>query len=108
MSIEDVEKIDAIGLELSSGSVVLTILDSSDWSDEKLHALYLQRKLNAYFGFVESGQVVEVFPESQNRSVRIDILSRHEYSSLGIWLLEKARTVAESLGIEIRYAVSPG
>lgn len=41
MSIEDVEKIDAIGLEAASGVVVLTIIDSSDWSDEKLHALNL-------------------------------------------------------------------
>jgi hypothetical protein len=34
------------------------------WSDEWQHLLALQAKLNAYFDFVQSGQIFEVRPEA--------------------------------------------
>ena len=51
MGLENVSVVDAIGTEPASDCVVLSIIDSWDWSDKHEHLLALQNKLNSYFGF---------------------------------------------------------
>jgi hypothetical protein len=53
MGLENVSVVDAVGTEPTSGCVVLSIIDSWDWSDEHSHLLALRDKLNSYSGFVE-------------------------------------------------------
>ena len=62
MAIDQPETIDAAGSNRETGEHVLTIVDSWDWSDEPSHLAAFQAKLNPYFGFVESGQIVELAP----------------------------------------------
>jgi uncharacterized protein DUF6572 len=103
MSLDNAEVVDAAGTERDSGTVVLTIFDAWDWDDQRRHLMALQAKLNAYFGFVESGQIYEAYPAAVGRALRIDILSRYPMPDAALTLLEKAATVASQLGITIAH-----
>ena len=103
MSLDNLEVIDAVGTERDSGTVVLSLFDAWDWDDERAHLTALQAKLNAYFGFVESGQIHEAYPAAAGKVLRIDIVSRYPMPDTALTLLEKAKTVATQLNITITH-----
>ena len=61
--------IDVIGIDRQTGQVVLTISDHLDWSDSIAHQKILQEKLNRYLAFVESGEIMESYPDAKDRAV---------------------------------------
>lgn len=107
MAIDNPNTIDAIGVEKATNSVVLTIADSWDWENEQSHLEALQAKLNAYLNFIESGEIWESYPDSANRSVRIDVVSRFPLSTKGRDLVEHASRVGAELHVEIRHRHHP-
>ncbi|WP_306667724.1 DUF6572 domain-containing protein [Massilia sp. CCM 8734] len=107
MGLENPSVVDAVGTETVSGSVVLSILDSWDWTDERDHLLVLQSKLNAYFGFVESGQMYEAYPAAQGKSLRIDIISRYPLPTAAVQFLTDAKVMAEGLAVSLRWNAFP-
>jgi hypothetical protein len=105
MSLDNIEMVDAVGTENSTNTVVLSIMDSWDWEDQQKHLAALQDKLNAYFGFVESGQIYEAYPEATGKSLRIDIISRYPMPEAGHGVLAKASDVASKLNMSITQRV---
>jgi hypothetical protein len=103
MSLDNLEVVDTVGTERDSGAIVLTIFDAWDWSDEREHLLALQAKLNAYFGFVESGQVYVDYPAAAGKALRIDIVTRYPVPDTALGFLEKAAIVASQLNITITH-----
>ena len=103
MGLENVSVVDAVGTEPASGCVVLSIIDSWDWSDEHGHLLALQGKLNSYFGFVESGQIYEAYPAAEGTSLRIDLISRYSLPGSALGFLNNAKDIAEELAISLRW-----
>ncbi len=101
MSLDNVEVVDAVGTEMDSGTIVLSILDSWDWEDPRAHLGALQSKLNAYFQFVESGQIYESYPEAVGQALRIDIVSRYPIPDTGLAFLEKIVEVASELDLTV-------
>jgi hypothetical protein len=101
VSLDNLEVIDAVGTERDSGTVVLSLFDAWDWDDERAHLTALQAKLNAYFGFVESGQIYEAYPAAAGKVLRIDIVSRYPMPDAAVTLLERAARVASQLNITI-------
>jgi hypothetical protein len=97
--------IDAAGVEKSTGDIVLSIIDSWPWDEEDEHLLALQDKLNAYFEFVQSGQIWESYPEARSRHVVIELISRFAPPKRAHVLLEKAAEVSATLGIGIRNSI---
>jgi hypothetical protein len=67
MSLDQPNKVDAIGLEKGTDQTVLTIADSWDWTDEPKHLIALQAKLNSYLEFIESGQVWDEYPTAKGK-----------------------------------------
>ena len=59
MPIDDLSVVDAISLD-PHGVVNLTIFDARDWVDEGRHLLAIQEKINTYFNFIQSGQLLEL------------------------------------------------
>lgn len=102
MSLENTFTIDAAGVEDQSGIAVLTIADSWDWNDVQSHLLALQDKLNAYFHFIESGQIWESYPAAKGRKISIDIISRFPVPTAMKEFLEKAEQAATELDVIIR------
>ena len=101
MSLDKVNEVDAVGIETDSDRVVLTIVDSWDWNDEMAHLLALQAKLNAYFDFISSGQLLEAYPKALRRRPCIDVIGKHPSPASATAFLDKAKTVASRLGIDI-------
>jgi hypothetical protein len=107
LSIEDTNKVDAIGLEVASGKVILTITDHLDWEDEHKHFLALQDKVNAYIRFVESGELLATYPKATDRRPVIDVVTRFELPQSALLFLDRIRPVLRSAGIELRTRVMP-
>src|SRR5215469_3883139 len=106
MSLENPNTVDAIGIEKDTGRAILTIVDSWDWADKKRHLLALQEKLNAYFNFVESGEIYESYPKAAGRKIIIDIIGRFPVPKEGLSFLEKSNEARADLGIKVRYVPS--
>lgn len=102
MALEDVHVIDAVGTDAATGVVVLTLVDAWDWTDEVAHVAALQAKLNAYFEFVESGQLEENYPEARDRPRRLEIVTRHPVAAAGRRLLDQAAVISlDGLRMEV-------
>ena len=110
MSVEQVDVIDFIGVESSSGKLVLTISDHLDWDQEGEHLLTLQEKLNTYIAFMESGQILKAYPNAAGRSVTIDVAMRTPPPPSGMTssFFEKVRTLLEGMDLELRTMVIAG
>lgn len=105
MSLDNLEVVDAVGTEIESSVVVLTIVDSWDWQDQRTHLTALQAKLNTYFGFVESGQIYASYPDAREKALRIDIVSKFAPPEMALKFLEKASAVAARLNLTIAQRV---
>jgi hypothetical protein len=103
MSLDQSTTVDAIGIEDETGSAVLTIADSWDWTDEQRHLLALQDKLNSYFEFIETGQIWEVYPAARGRQLAIDVVSRFPATRAASEFMEKAALVAAQLDVVLRH-----
>src|SRR5262249_12445616 len=108
MSLEQTEVIDAVGIEKATGFVVLTITDAWDWNDERSHLLALQAKMNAYFKFVESGQIWESYPKAVGRQVVIDVVVKFPLPQIAIDFLKRASDACADLGLKVRHRHYPG
>ena len=83
MSVEQIDRVDLIGVELDSGDVVLTISDHLDWKEsDESHLLLLQEKINTYLSFVESGEILESYPSAEDRNVIISVVGKYPLSAL--------------------------
>ena len=102
MALEDVNVIDAVGTDAATDVVVLTLIDAWDWTDERAHLAALQAKLNAYFEFVEGGQLDDSYPEARDRPRRLEIITKHPMAAAGRRLLEQAEIISlDGLGMGI-------
>jgi len=102
MALENVHVVDAVGTDTITGVVVLTLVDAWDWRDERTHLAALQAKLNAYFEFVESGQLEENYPEARDRPRRLEVVTKHPVAAAGQRLLDQAAIVSlDGLKMEV-------
>jgi hypothetical protein len=108
MSLDRIDVVDAVGTDKKSGAVVLNILDSWDWDDEEGHLIALQDKINAYLGFVDSGQLYEDYPTAAGKTLRIDIITRFPMPDAALAFLKEAAAVVSQLSISITHRVFPG
>lgn len=108
MSLDVANEVDAVGLETETDVVVLSIVDSWNWEDEQAHLRALQDKFNAYFAFVESGEIYGAYPNAATKTLRIDVICRYQPPAAAIAFLEKASAVASQLGLTIRHRLHPG
>jgi hypothetical protein len=105
MSLDEADVIDAIGTEKDGSAVALTIFDGWDWSDEQQHLFALQAKLNAYFDFVQSGQIYRVRPEALRKNIRIDLLTPYPLPERALRFLSIARNAAAQLNVQITHRI---
>jgi hypothetical protein len=104
MSVDDRNVVDGIGVEKTTSIVALTLSDHRTWGDtQHLHAL--QDKLNDYFRFIESGQLLQSYPLAVGKTLRIDVVCQFAPDDSGIRLLKMAREVAESAGWSLSWVV---
>ena len=106
MGIDNLSVVDAISLD-PQGFVVLTIFDGWDWIDEGEHLLLIQEKINLYFGFIQTGQVVENYPEAAGKKIHINHVMANPLPPQALELLRRANVAAAQLDVKITHKVSP-
>ena len=105
MSLEHIDKVDALGLDQRTRHVVLTIADSWNWNNENQHLLALQEKINAYLNFIETGQVWEAYTMDKARNLRINVVFRYSPPASALEFLEKAASVASQIEVLVSHEV---
>lgn len=108
LALENCKVIDTIGTRIDDGRIILTILDSWDWSDERAHLMALQEKFNSYFDFVESGLIYEDYPAAEGKDIVVSVIARFDFESSGKKLFEQAAVVGASLNLTLEYQHVPG
>ncbi len=108
MSIEQVDVVDIISTDRLTGDVVLTISDHLDWSDSTAHQLLLQRKLNRYLAFVESGEILQSYPRAKDHPIIFDVDFKFPPDEGGRAFLARVKSIIESAGFRLRYEVFHG
>jgi len=63
MSIVDLDKVDAVGIDKAERALRLMISDHLDWKYESIHLEILQDKINLYLQYIENKQYVEKYGE---------------------------------------------
>jgi hypothetical protein len=103
VSLDSAAVVDFMGLRRDGRAVVLTLVDDWDWSDELRHLRALQRKLDAYFAFIGSGELLLAYPDAIGKEVVIDLIARLPIPATGLALLEVATGVAAGLPAQLTY-----
>lgn len=78
MSVEVTDKVDFVSIDAKSFRVLLTISDHLDWAPLSLeyHLTTLQEKLNCYLRFIESGELIQRFPDATGMTPVISLISK--------------------------------
>jgi hypothetical protein len=103
MSVDQTGIIDIISTS-SEGKVVLTISDHHSW-DETWHLQLLQDKINAYLQFIESGQILESYPNAKGSEVMIETAMKYQPNSEAISFLESAKDIIKGAGYDFSWRV---
>jgi hypothetical protein len=106
MSIDDLNVVDAISLD-PHGVVNLTIFDAWDWVDEGRHLLAIQEKMNTYFNFIQSGQLLEAYPDAAGKKILINLIMSDEVPPQALELLRRADALAMKLNARVSHQVRP-
>ena len=104
MSIEHSDKIDLIGTT-EEEKVILTISDHLEWDNSGVHTQLLEDKIEAYLHFIESGQIYEDYPNSENSDLTIFVALKYKPDEFGLDFLNRCREIILSFGIGFNWEV---
>ena len=102
MAVDDPKTIDIISIA-PTGEVHLTVSDHLEWERNPEHLSILQDKLNIYLAFIESGEIVEKYPEAKDRPVVIEVVFFHEPDASAVEFLRKAGETIVGAGFKFKY-----
>jgi hypothetical protein len=104
MSVDQTNVVDAIGVDNATGDVVLTITDHREWTgSDNEHRLLLQEKLNTYLSFVESGELLESYPNAKGRAVLIDVVCKCPLNQQAQGFYDQVTQIVEGAGMKLRH-----
>ena len=90
--------VDFCGISEADGCCVLAIADDREWNDWE-HLVALQKKLNNYLAFIESGEIYTARPEARGLAIEISIRCRYAPESEDDFsFLRLARNAIEGAG----------
>ncbi len=103
MSIAQTNIVDFISID-KDGHVVLTISDHLEWDSENKHLVLLQKKLNAYLRFIESGELLKEYPAALERNVVLSLVARCQPSKDAALFLERTKESLKIAGYHFQFA----
>ena len=104
MSIEQTNTVDFVSIDDMTGDALLAIADHLSWDeDEEAHLLLLQEKLNSYLRFIESGEITKRFPQTNGRSIKIDLIGQYPLSRGATNFIEKAKAAIREAGFSLQF-----
>jgi hypothetical protein len=105
MSVQETDTIDYIYLEERSEAPVLVVSDPLGWgpAEEAPHIELLTEKLNTQIAFVNTGQIVQVWPEFRDgRIVWVEVAARCSLSQRGQAFYQHAGSVMAEANMKLR------
>lgn len=106
MSIDQTKTIDFATIDKASGDLWLTITDHLPWEEnEGNHLILLQKKLNAYLRFIESGEVFRKVPDAKGRRIVINLVGKFPLSQNANSFFEQARVAIERSGFRFDFSL---
>lgn len=96
MTVDQTKVVDFISVD-KTGSVVLTVSDHLEWSSDD-HLFQLQEKVNSYLVFIESGELLNEFPNAASRPIRIEVVCKFSPDGRGTHFLSHFRTAVAKAG----------
>jgi hypothetical protein len=81
--------------------VVLTVSDHLDWDDESNHLLLLEKKLNRYLAFIESGEVFEHVDVARSAPIQVNVVAKFDPPLRAREFLGHARTKFAEAGFSL-------
>lgn len=110
-TIEQSDVIDFLTIA-DTGSVDLVMVDPLDWSDVHAHIFALQKKLDRYLDFVESGEVFERFRKlghevARGTPIKITVVARYPLPDEPRAFFDYAQGIVIKSGIQLHHQVRP-
>lgn len=104
MTVMETNTVDIVAPANQDGKAELVLVDQLPWKvDEGEHLVMLQDKINTYLAYVESGQLVDDFPNAKGRDVVLKINALYAPSEMGEKFLAAVRPIVDQLGIELKF-----
>ncbi len=109
MSIEQESVIDIIAPGVKSNEVTLIITDHLAWVDgaDYDHVVKLQNKINSYVSFIESGELVNEYPEHRGKLAIIHVEGKYPLNRKAGEFYERAARVLANAGILLKFEHDP-
>jgi hypothetical protein len=83
--------LDAFAYDGRRDTLVLAMYETREWNGGETQLFQLQEKLNAYASFILDGEMAESFPQYADRTVEIQLRTKHEPDEVALRLLASAR-----------------
>ncbi|AXO18452.1 hypothetical protein MC79_007630 [Providencia stuartii] len=107
MSIENLSKIDLITVTCEGivpSQVILVITDHLQWSEYTNDHLYqLQEKINKYIEFIESGEMLEKYPDVLGKEIMFKIYFKYSIPNECIEFINRVREILLPIKIQLAY-----
>jgi|SRR6185436_6616067 len=103
MTIDHIDKIDLIGIENTTGNVILTISDHLNWEDHLSHLKVLQEKINTYLRFIESDEIYQSYPSARGKKIIIEVVGKYDLTLEARVFYFDANLIIQKMGSEIRF-----
>lgn len=106
MAIENAMVVDETHINEEAKRVFLVIVDELSWDNENEHLKMLEDKVNSYIKFYRSGQVLQLYPESEDYEVVITAVFKEELSEYAKVVASELGKSIENLGLSFVYNIS--
>lgn len=107
MSVAEKDKIDGIGVDEKTNTLVFLIADHLPWIiEEYKHLKILQAKLNTYIAYIDSKQYKSIYRNKDFEQFRIEIVFKYQFTENCEKFLSTARAELKSHNIAIKYSVA--
>ncbi len=106
MSVHEIDIVDYIYLEEETEAPVLVVSDPLGWTppEEEPHIELLAEKLNTQIAFVNTGQIVQVWPEFRDgKIVWVEVAGRCALSARAHAFYQHAGEVMAQANMQLRF-----
>lgn len=108
MSVADTGVIDMWGIpDWDKSKVELVITDHLGWEpeEEMEHLLALQKKINSYISFIESGEISTAIPAAAGKAPLIRVIGKYALSKQAEAFVERVTGVLRDANIEFEFVL---
>lgn len=111
MALSNLNVVDATSISNEQKRVILTIVDDISWDttpeEKKKHIKMVEKKINNYFQYITSGQVLDNYPESVGYGVAIVIQCKYPITVKVQDIYKKIGDTLKQRDIVFGYFVEP-